>query len=536
MQIHLLLADGNSVQLQAPASSCQWVNLNAPALAEAVRIEVPIIDIQGYWHPLLFRPRMQLEWDIRFTAAANQGFPFLSFFNSRHQNRCTMGMSDLSQDVEVRARLDQTRHAYQVEFRLKDWRNVKLKVDTREHLWAESLSDFRKDLTGESVRNYPDSSWLPVYCTWYARHRNFNSEWIEATAPIASELGFGTLIVDDGWSCADRSTITPETIVNWFATTGEWEPDPAKFSDFTSHVERVKQIGLRYMLWIAPLMLGVESEPGKRAYQNQPVNAGFFDAHPADEKQVHAILQTVEDLLRSAPIDGLKVDFLDDLKPSLAAQVGRPMRQFMQRLSDQIHSVHPHAMIEYRQRYTGIGSLGLATNFRCNDAPYDFTENLHRLAMLRMVLGDGVPVHADPAYWHPLASEQEISRHLIASLAGVPMLSMDLVTIPSHTRRLIQHWLGVYRRHIETFKHGHWNIRWHFDHVTAVEVSTNHESVTLVYDQMDWPLPAICHTEKQCIINGSDYSLPLQKPMHVINTHGQVDIKEVLAPGELAES
>ena len=97
----------------------------------------------------------------------------------------------------------------------------------------------------------------PVFCTWTAIHHDVSQEWVQRNARLAADLGFGTWLTDDGWftdkaACAD------------YGHAGDWEPCITKFPDFAGHVRAVQEMGLRYVLWVAPFMIGDESGAAKR--------------------------------------------------------------------------------------------------------------------------------------------------------------------------------------------------------------------------------------------------------------------------------
>ena len=70
-----------------------------------------------------------------------------------------------------------------------------------------------------------------------------------------------------------------------------------------------------------------------------------------------------------------------------------------------------------------------------------------------------MPIHADPLFWREDELDLTVARHLIASLAGVPMVSMDLPALSRAHKAIVRHYFGFYRDHRETFAHGHWHVR-----------------------------------------------------------------------------
>ena len=181
-------------------------------------------------------------------------------------------------------------------------------------------------------------------------------------------------------------------------------------------------------------------------------------------------------------LDGLKVDFLDYIFPNPEEPRGEETTRFIRELAKTIRSVKPDALIEFRQAYATPGMYAYGTQFRAGDVPFDFIDNFHRLVQIRISMGDGVPVHADPVYWHPRESAVNISRHMIASLAGVPMLSMDLLSVSDMEKRIIRHWLDFYQAHRKTLNFGKWDVTYHQSGAAYAMATGETESVLILQD------------------------------------------------------
>ena len=86
----------------------------------------------------------------------------------------------------------------------------------------------------------PDSAFAPVWCTW-GYGRDFNIKQIMDTVPKARELGFGWVVLDDGWQTNE----------------GDWRIDTRKFprgvADMRDFTAKVRSQGMHPRLWIAPL-------------------------------------------------------------------------------------------------------------------------------------------------------------------------------------------------------------------------------------------------------------------------------------------
>ena len=95
-----------------------------------------------------------------------------------------------------------------------------------------------------------------------------------------------------------------------------------------------------------------------------------------------------------------------------------------------------------------------------------------------------MPVHADPVYWNSKESNINIARHMICSVAGVPMVSMDLTELPSVQRNIIEYWLDFYKGHLDTFRNGHWHIKYKFDHLAFITVEYKSEKIVFICDDL----------------------------------------------------
>ncbi len=466
-----------------------------------IRFSVPIIDLHGYWKPDLFRPRMQLDWKIRLESAGNRNFPYLALFNAAHRNRLSFYSTNLIDDTVIRLAMNQQECRYDVTVEIAitpETEPFELITDCSNAPWPQLLQNCRERL-GIHAPEVPDGAWAPVYCTWYVRHAALDTAFLDEAAGEAAELGFGTFIVDDGWSYNTSRRVTPESVTTWYDEIGPWKVAEQKLPDFAGHVRRARKLGLNYLLWTAPFFIGEkhitpESAPG---VAGEPGSYRVFD--PACTEEFERVLDELGELFHTYRLDGLKVDFLAHVPVDPDRPHGRDAWNAIRRLSAAVRMVNPRALIEFRQFYSTPATLEFATQFRANDTPFDYLENLHRIAQLRIMLGDGVAIHADPACWHPRESASNIARHMICAVAGVPMVSMDLAALSPDRREIVREWLAFYNRHCERFRCGHWNVRYDGDQLASLSVE--HRGYKIV-----WLLSAAGMPDAEkadCVLNPS---------------------------------
>lgn len=498
-----------------------------------IRFTQPIRNIHGYWTSEEYRPRMQLPWDLKLDSAAQRQMPFLIWFDQSGISQAAFYLTDTADDASLHSQLSQSDSEFRLDWTIRlspETQPFEFVADRRELPFPEVVASFRRRLIPDNP-DFPAGAWAPVYCTWYAFHAAYTIPELEKNAGLAAELGFGTFILDDGWSYDTSKRLNSSTVSEWFSENGDWILSERKLPGFADHVKRVQDMGFNYVLWVAPFLTGRSS---KLYAQLKNANAvlresddGSAAADPACPLILETVIPRILEVFRKYHLDGLKVDFVDFVHPSLTVPRGRECLKQIRSLAEQLRAVKPDALIEFRQRYTTPAMLPYGTNFRANDVPFDYLENLHRCCQIRMILGDGVPVHADPICFHPEESCVNVARHLIASLAGVPMLSADLTKISPKHLEIIRRFLHFYQDHLATFRTGHWTVRYDFGHVASVTVESEQEVIATAVTEIP-PVPA----EKNIILmNLSADSLPAEA--------GQIEDCEghaaaVLPPGGIA--
>jgi len=149
----------------------------------------------------------------------------------------------------------------------------------------------------------------PVWCSWYQYYDAVTEADIAANLAAMDELRlpFGVVQIDDGYQAAP----------------GDWLVPSGRFASLPSLVRRIRDTGRRAGIWIAPALLGRNSEALRRnpewavrdAGTREPVFAGHVVrqectaldfTHPGAAAYLAGILAT----MREWGIDYFKVDFI----------------------------------------------------------------------------------------------------------------------------------------------------------------------------------------------------------------------------------
>ena len=473
-----------------------------------ISLALPIRDMHSYWTPVrkMSHPAGTLQYHIDFHASATENFPLISFFSSEMINRGTVGISDLIHNVSISAAMNQQARTYDIKLTLCADETISpfcTTVDMREENWQSVIEQWREklDLT---LPEFPPAAWKPVFCSWYVVHADVDSDWIERNAVLAKKYGFGTFILDDGWCYDQRRRSNTENAKNWYAPLGDWQVSKDKFPDFAAHIKKVQAIGLRYMIWVAPFLVGADTDFGRKnpdaLHPDSEMCGGARILNTDDADGCDKMLAQIEKIMLDYSPDGLKIDFLDQPTRQIKGTRGRGIWKFVTELVSRIRTIKTDALIEFRQDYAVPQMLTLVTQFRAVDCPFDYLINFKRCCQIRLCLGDNVPVHADPAYWAENEKPENIAKHLIAMFAGVPMLSVDLEHLNPTEEKIISFYLSLYRRFTTLMSKGHWIINRGLSDIYSAEVAYGGEKIIIAADPVQWKTTTALAGNKTCLI------------------------------------
>ncbi len=472
MDAVLSIPEGKSdaIIYQISLDQNQLDTIKLPPSLDGVKIKFvrSVAGIHGFWTPTEFFPQMRVAWSMDFTAAATHFTPFAMLLDVGLHNKLAIGVENLDDEVNIAVGFDanHTECSITLTFQYNDHGNT-IYLDTRPAPWQESVAAYRdwaKSAANLTNIKFPAAAYDPVYCTWYAFYADFDEKMVEKCASGAAELGFKTFILDDGWSFDTRKRTGADTPgIPWYAQIGDFEPSKNKFTNFTDHVKRVKAMKLRYLLWVTPVFVGCNSMAVKKyatAFRAKGP-AGGMEMAIQDAKFAEYIHDTFIELARENALDGFKVDFIDSYLPKIGTAVGErkgEYRKFLENLLTELRQIKPEALVEFRLNYANLAMLRAATNFRVYDCPMDFLVNLKGAAFMHLMLGDEVPIHSDPAYWAKDESAENVSRHLMAAMAGVPMISTAPEQLSDTAKNVIRHLLKFYTANQSILARAKWRI------------------------------------------------------------------------------
>ncbi|RSM93671.1 alpha-galactosidase [Nonomuraea sp. WAC 01424] len=413
-----------------------------------IRLSVPLKDAVGFWHPDCRWVRtLPADWAGWAHASLVKGAVAGCLYDSHGETMLAYLAEDPVPETIVRFGVSEENQTFVVHLGIPAGASpYRLLVEPRSRSVATAMRTLRGRLRlGLGLAPVQENARVPVYSTWYGFSQRVDAASVEAEAELAAEAGCGVLIMDDGWQRFGNG--------RGYAGVGDWLPDETKFPDFAGHVAKIQGMGLKYLAWVAPLLVGPEAECFGALEPFGPLTSRPPGARVLDPRrpEVRAhVVKVCAKLIADYGLDGLKIDFLDDAMAYAGqpgegldvADVGAAMRLM---LDDLLHALGPEVLIGLRQPYIGPGMAAYGEMLRADDCPADATANRVQTIDAGLLAVRGA-VHGDMLMWDEAATPVSAARQIIASLHAVPQISARLTRLDAEQRGMVAFWLGQWRR------------------------------------------------------------------------------------------
>jgi alpha-galactosidase len=469
-----LLTEGARLAVESGPAGARQLRLSGAADTTAVlRLDVPLGDAAGYWHPSAGWDRhLTADWASRWrTVGPAESAPLGCLYDTAGRALLAFGADRPAATTRVRFGLaeDTARFGVWLAVELRAGESCRVVLQPPGPPVAAAVRALGAALAVPDALPVPPAGREAAYSTWYAMHRDVSAPDVEAEAKLAAAAGCGVLLLDDGWQLHAQGA--------GYSGSGDWTPDPAKFPDFAAHVRTVRGLGLRYMAWIAPLIVGERTAAHRRFAHLAPhaiprLGCRVLDPRLAAARRVAA--DACVELVRRHHLDGLKIDFLDlaaayaDLDPigstppggdagggaGDVADVGEGLRLLLADVRDRLRALRgDDLLVELRQPYTGPGMLAFGNLLRAADCPGDATANRVRTLDLGLLATSGA-VHSDMLMWDRSATPQTAARQLHSALFATPQLSVALAGLSADQHAATVFWLDFWRTHRDVLTGG----------------------------------------------------------------------------------
>jgi alpha-galactosidase len=329
---------------------------------------------------------------------------------------------------------------------------AELRLDRRPVPYERSLADVAAWWAGKpgyTPAAVPEHARLPMYSTWYNYHQNVSSSVLLNEIALAKEMGFESIIVDDGWQTKDSG--------RGYAYTGDWEPE--RMPDTKAFVEGSHAKGVKVLLWYAVPFVGKNAKVAAQ-FKDKSLRfderLGAYVLDPRYPEVRDYLISVYRKALAEWGIDGFKLDFIErfvaDQNTVLEAKDGRDYAsvneatdRMMTDILAELRRLKPEVMIEFRQPYIGPLIRKYGNIFRASDSPNSYLANRVKTVDLRLLSGQ-TAVHADMIMWHYTEPVEKAAFQLLNVLFSVPQVSVRLAEIPKDHAAMIRYYIDYWRR------------------------------------------------------------------------------------------
>lgn len=431
--------------------------------------QIPMTGIMYQWMPgNKYNRTIRPDWSAYGYSMISVNSPVLSLFDGNDKNCYSWCLSECKKLVYLKNGVVEENGNIECKFKIElgqytmqNSTTVYLRTDERDVLMSEAIggigSWWADDLEMTPCR-VPSDATDPCYSFWYSYHQNMTSSEVEKECERAKELGFKTVIVDDGWQTADSS--------GGYAYCGDWEAAPEKFPDMKKHIENVHKLGMKYVLWFSVPFVGKYSknyEKFKGKYILSDDEKCEYTLDPRYKEVRDFLISLYKNRLLEWDLDGFKLDFVDFWQnrkdnapvtdemdiPVLYDAVDTLMTEIRKTLTE----IKPDIMLEFRQTYTGPNMRKYGNMFRVGDCPLDYISNRIGIFDLRMIMGESA-VHSDMLMWHKDEKPENAALQIISIIYGVMQYSAKLSDMNDDMKKMSKFWFNFMEDHKETLLKG----------------------------------------------------------------------------------
>ena len=424
---------------------------------------VPMIDLLYRWTPNCFVDRsLPPEYFYKYNhSMVSYNAPVTVLFNGKSEHKYSWALSETTKLVYYRTGVRENNGTVttSVKIPLRQYTNcyettIKVRIDNGTKGFTEAIGEIAKwweKGLSSPVLSVPESAKDALYSFWYSYHRDFTAKSIEDECKKAAELGFKTVIVDDGWQT---------DTVGWagYEICGDWKVGTKKIPDMKAHVEAVHKMGLKYVLWYSVPFMGDKSsvypEFEGMMLRKFDENTGLLD--PRYKKVRDFLIGVYKKALIEWDLDGLKLDFIDrwcDDEENALYDEGMdiPALQdavdaLMTEIANELKSIKPDVLIEFRQNYIGPNMRKFGNMFRVTDCPDDYIRNRIGVLDLRLMMENSA-VHSDMLMWHNDESAEIVAIQIISIIFGVMQYSAKIGEQSDDIIKTSRFWIDFMAEH-----------------------------------------------------------------------------------------
>ncbi len=395
------------------------------------------------------------NYNLRMHSRVGGNLALLSYIGKKDHNRFTFGVSDNQNTLVIANRLSEEDATFYVSIdffkdkppqkRVTEY-SVDIRFDLRDIRYEKALADmahwWRQYYPPAPV---PEATLAPWYSTWYNFHYQLTENELIRECRIAKSLGMEGIIIDAGWMTLDNE-------VN-FSTVGDYRPE--RLTNMKQMVEKIRDMGMKVMLWYTISMAGVHSEAATRFegkfLRKDGMTMIYDPRYPEVREHLLAILETA---MQEWGLDGFKLDFMSKMYPDEDtpndkmrgrdfASIDNATAHWLQQIYRRLSAINEDVLLEFRQPHINPVTQQYANMFRAIDNFNMEIANRIYTSKIRLA-SPGLATHSDMLKWHTEESVDDAALQLLNGIFSVPQISVKLDSIPKDHMQMLGFWLDYW--------------------------------------------------------------------------------------------
>ena len=500
-QVYDIILDQIPSQEDEITITCEW--------------DFPICNIAGRWHPNCRYDRtLKADWAHGEISMSSVSAPLNVFFSTDGRNIKTIAVSEAEKKVNMNVGVHEENGT--MKCRVKVFAGavetpaykVRILLDDRDVRYEQAIGDavdWWETDCGFRPAFVPDEARDPMYSFWYSYHQEFTEEDVEAECRRAAELGFRTVIVDDGWQTDDTN--------RGYGYCGDWEVTEKKIKNMKDHVDRIHKLGMKYLLWFSVPYVGMYSKVwnlfhNKLIAVDEEQKTGILDIR---YPEVRSYLKTIYvNAVKDWGLDGLKLDFIDEFyqrkeTPAVNEQmdcacIQQALDKLLAETMERLKKEKQDILIEFRQRYIGPSIRRYGNIFRVCDCPDSGISNRVGIVDLRLLSGN-TAVHSDMLMWNKEEKAEVAALQVIDCLFGTMQFSVRLDSMKEEHKRMLKNYMAFMQHHQELLQQAPIIAQEPQNLYPQVCVQNEQTEITALYSRNR--VVELGNTEESIIVNGS---------------------------------
>lgn len=425
-------------------------------------------------------------------------------------------------------------------------------IDLRDQHFSKTVretSQWLIDQRGESMVTKIDPSLQPVYSLWYTFHKNVPLENITHYFDSISNMGFKSVLFDDGWQNVVQFKVD---------STGYW--DPAQTVEVTDFMAKVQASDMNVALWYSQPFAGahryvMDKFEGKYLQYITSSQPALDIRYP----EVRSYLAKLYgEIVANWKVNGIWFDFLNGYYPDEhiipTADLGRDfvsVRKALDSLKIQIEEevLRVDSNISINQSFQTVGPL--ITSSAKSVSGFLGTSALgqvrEKMVNNRLMYGNYSPF-VEVMGIHPKDPAKEVARKFHSIIFGVPYISYFSYILNEEVQKTLSFWIRYWKSNHLYLTEGDFEAYNPVGRYPVIMSGNESKQIVVVYERCAPFNMGSFSFEIADIINSSDYPTvslsgnPAGKVDYIVYNHkgdyqtkGSLKFKKSVAEIEIPE-